>query len=112
MEPTTGDVHLYPDQATCDTRIPLLFADCEGLDGGGKEPASLKWKGFNISSKSRNIRWASRGSGLKREDVVTGLFPKILYTFSDVVVFVLRAHRYDPMIPSENIILGLCAHEV
>jgi len=99
-EPMTGDVHLYPDQATYGTRMPLFFADSEGLDGGDQEPASLKWKiSKNTSPRSRKIEWATRASGLKREDVVADLFPKILYTFSDVVVFVLSNPRYDLLLP-------------
>lgn len=97
--PMTGDVHLYPDQATWGTRIPLFFADSEGLDGGDQEPSSLSWQGpQNMPVRSRTIKWANQGSGLKREEVVANLFPKMLYTFSDVVVFVLNNPRYDPIV--------------
>jgi hypothetical protein len=36
--PTSADVHLYADPVRFDKRTPLLYADCEGLDGGGNLP--------------------------------------------------------------------------
>ncbi|RYP24694.1 hypothetical protein DL765_000421 [Monosporascus sp. GIB2] len=97
-EPTTGDVQLYPDQATRGTRVPLFFADCEGLDGGDQEPIALRQKRSENVFRKRNelkkIMWANRPSRPKREQVVVDLFPKLLYTFSDVVVFVLKEARY------------------
>lgn len=95
--PTTCDVHLYPDQGTCEMRVPLLFADCEGLDGADREPASIKWqRSKNMTTRTtRDIDWAKKASGLKREDLVVDLFAKVLYTFSDVVVFVLRSPGYE-----------------
>lgn len=95
LVPTTGDVQLYPDHPTYGTRAPLLFADCEGLDGGDQEPQSLKSRGSRyISARSRKIAWATGTSGLSREDVISDLFTKVLYTFSDVVVFVLKNPGY------------------
>lgn len=40
--PTSGDVHLYADPKTAYTRLPMLYADCEGLQGGEIEPAANK----------------------------------------------------------------------
>ncbi|KAI9893878.1 MAG: hypothetical protein M1814_005431 [Vezdaea aestivalis] len=34
LTPTSGNVHLYPDPKTIESKWPLLYADCEGLDGG------------------------------------------------------------------------------
>lgn len=36
--PTSGDVHLYSDPKTCMSDNPILYADCEGLKGGEREP--------------------------------------------------------------------------
>ncbi len=93
--PTTGDVNLYLDPATQWSQTPLLFADCEGLDGG--DPIALKSKPDGTASPMRRFRDRTRQKIAKRgherqrrEQVVMDLFPKLLYTFSDVVVFVLK----------------------
>lgn len=102
-QPTTGDVHLYPDPATQWTSTPLLFADCEGLDGGDRTPTALKANEAGGYGQFRSFRqrlrqgisWANGSKQSKREEVVTNLFPKILYTVSDVVVFTLKEARYE-----------------
>jgi len=38
--PTSGAVHLYWGHDTLFGEMPLLFADCEGLGGGSREPMS------------------------------------------------------------------------
>lgn len=43
------------------------------------------WKG-----RPRTIAWADNDMKRKREYTVTELYPRLLYTFSDAVVFVLR----------------------
>ena len=97
--PTSADVHLYADPDTYETITPILYADCEGLEGGSKLPSgaveSLVSPGCNASSdfatsRKRRLEWARRPDTRKREYVVTQLYPRILYTFSDVVVFVLQ----------------------
>lgn len=45
------------------------------------------------TSESRRISWAKTPNTKKREYAVAQLYPRILYTFSDVVVFVLRNPR-------------------
>jgi|SRR5271156_683134 len=113
--PTSGDVHLYAEPGTIFTGSPLLYADCEGLEGGESLPMAEKHK---IQDKEqsqalvrrkpieratsphkrrrpkkgrrRNISWAIDSETSKREYAVTELYPRLLYTFSDVVVFVLR----------------------
>jgi len=39
--PTSAHVHLYLDPQTLETASPMLFADCEGLNGGEKKPKTL-----------------------------------------------------------------------
>ncbi|OQV08405.1 hypothetical protein CLAIMM_12685 [Cladophialophora immunda] len=36
--PTSADVHLYADSELCTSERPLLYADCEGFDGGEALP--------------------------------------------------------------------------
>ncbi|KAK7452493.1 hypothetical protein Landi51_04381 [Colletotrichum acutatum] len=138
--PTTGDVHLYADPMSYNTQAPVLYADCEGLDGGEAVPAGLRHRtkgkeealgilndvtnvmgktGLGRSSKpstasrssgvidtsskrkfgksryasQRDLEWAITPETKKREYAVTQLYPRLLYTFSDVVVFVLRNPR-------------------
>lgn len=141
--PTTGDVHLYADPLSYYGKAPMLYADCEGLDGGEATPRGLRHRtgdisdhvdgmhsssarnaraaqrSANISSRSsssnrgfqtahnevrkklqkcrhasqRDIAWAVTPETKKREYAVTQLYPRLLYTFSDVVVFVMRNPR-------------------
>ncbi|TGJ81236.1 hypothetical protein E0Z10_g7507 [Xylaria hypoxylon] len=101
---TTGDVHLYADPSTLYATNPLLFIDCEGLNGGEATPKQLRQAQDSPSSHSaashsrryatpRKIEWAQTPQTQKREFAVGQLYPRILYTFSDVVVFVLRNPR-------------------
>lgn len=114
---TSEDVHLYldPDSSLSpESRAPLLFADCEGLDGGERDPvgAILKKKhekaakaakastghtgrrqpGLKHTSE-RELIWADTPRKKSREFAVAHLYPRLLYTFSDVIVFVLKNPR-------------------
>lgn len=96
--PTTGDVHLYADPSTIHTTQPLLLCDCEGLSGGEMLPKQLRNRAEDLAngyrtSQSRRITWAKTPSTKRREYAVAQLYPRLLYTFSDVVVFVLRNLR-------------------
>ncbi|KAI1100934.1 hypothetical protein F4804DRAFT_348064 [Jackrogersella minutella] len=120
--PTTGDVHLYAEPSTSHTNTPLLFADCEGFNGGEALPKALRClpqegigKGRlpaespgcqhpfqrnanntllrSRHSSQRHIVWANSPQTKKREYSVSQLYPRILFTFSDTVVFVLRNPR-------------------
>ncbi|KAI1125989.1 hypothetical protein F5Y10DRAFT_279102 [Nemania abortiva] len=98
---TTGDVHLYADPSTLYATSPLLFVDCEGLSGGEAAPKQLRQDSSSHSAASysrrytapRKLEWAQTPQTQKREFAVAQLYPRILYTFSDVVVFVLRNPR-------------------
>ena len=109
--PTSGDVHLYPDPQTFESDMPILYADCEGLEGGEREPIATRFKRKEKKSKigrvdsfekkmaknphtsEREITWADTNAKRSREFAVTHLYPRLLYTFSDVVVFVLKNPR-------------------
>lgn len=110
--PTSGDVHLYPDPNSISSVTPILYADCEGLEGGEREPISSRFKKNKqrfggvgrVSSfekkdrrtqhtSERELEWANTPTKRSREFAVTHLYPRLLYTFSDVVVFVLKNPR-------------------
>lgn len=114
--PTSGDVHLYTDPQTYLSDSPILYADCEGLAGGEREPKGARskvlkrmgvgqfehakrTKSFEKNrrnlrhSTEREITWATTSERQTREFAVTQLYPRLLYTFSDVVVFVLKNPR-------------------
>lgn len=101
--PTSTDVHLYMDPHTSDSDHPILYADCEGLEGGEREPVAAKAvkKGaikpisnvpyYSLQPVSeRDLIWADKSWKRTREFAVRELYPRLLYTFSDVVVFVLK----------------------
>ncbi|KAL3422984.1 hypothetical protein PVAG01_04731, partial [Phlyctema vagabunda] len=113
--PTSGDVHLYADPKSYLTDNPILYADCEGLSGGEREPKGARSKILrrmaqetpqrksttrsfernrrNLRHSEREIKWASTPETRTRQFSVTQLYPRLLYTFSDVVVFVLKNPR-------------------
>ena len=100
--PTSGDVHLYADPSTHRGQLPILYADCEGFEGGENVPlGSLPWTHARRRSgaeegsvgpiiQTRLIQWAGTQEARRREYAVTALYPRLLYTFSDCVVYVLR----------------------
>lgn len=113
--PTTGDVHLYADPATFLGQHPILYADCEGLDAGNAVPVAVTVQQESISESTssdprqpqgraqefiqifaprvcrRELTWAANDPERQtRAFQVSQLYPRILYTFSEVIVFVLR----------------------
>jgi energy-coupling factor transporter ATP-binding protein EcfA2 len=101
--PTSTDVHLYMDPHTSDSDHPILYADCEGLEGGEREPVAakaVKKRAANAMSSvpyhslqpvsERDLIWADKSWRRTREFAVRELYPRLLYTFSDVIVFVLK----------------------
>jgi hypothetical protein len=107
--PTSADVHLYADPASFEKRTPLLYADCEGLDGGENPPiGALERRASHptheISARRltparlRRLAWADASTQrTTRAYIVKQLYPRLLYTLSDVVVFVIRDanSKYD-----------------
>ena len=130
-EPTSGDVHLYPEPISYYDESPIFFVDSEGLEGGERLPVASRHtteplkedppsaqvvppptpgvrprKGSRSRAKiskkwrfsrevSRDIHWTNTPERERREFAVTHFYPRILYSFSDVIVFVLRNPRYD-----------------
>lgn len=99
--PTSADVHLYADPDTYYGERPVLYADCEGLEAGEEVPVSLRQKLKKDSKRlvkkagrARQLAWANSDQKCTRQFAVGELYPRLLYTFSDVVVFVLRNVKY------------------
>jgi energy-coupling factor transporter ATP-binding protein EcfA2 len=101
--PTSEDVHLYSDPSTAMSDAPMFFADCEGLQGGEREPLGAKFRRTRRKEKrkehaiqpssERELAWADSIPSSSREFAVTNLYPRLLYTFSDTIVFVLKNPR-------------------
>lgn len=114
--PTSADIHLYADPRTTSSPRPILYADCEGLDGGEREPSASALRpardgsgstagsdGESQDSRSyveRQISWADSDRRRTREFAVTHLYPRVLFAFSDVVIFVHRNSRSDNFHPT------------
>jgi hypothetical protein len=99
--PTSADVHLYADPVRFDKRTPLLYADCEGLEGGENLPVGApenRTTLLNTEStiarltpgRLRRLVWADAEKKKRtRGFFVRQMYPRILYALSDVVVFVV-----------------------
>jgi len=95
---TCGDVHLFPDPATYRSKRPIYYADCEGLQGGNRKPMESAIQDQSAPqryehSQQDEIKWAD--GNVTREKLIATLYPRVLFTFSDIVVFVSKELRYD-----------------
>ncbi|KAI1741274.1 hypothetical protein F4680DRAFT_416257 [Xylaria scruposa] len=112
--PTSADVHLYVDPKTYKSPRPMLFADCEGFEGGERDPVAQAISSTHVQENTspraadtggslfrilratkRALPWASRNAQDnektgKRQFTVSEMYPRILHAFSDVIVFVLN----------------------
>lgn len=87
---TSGEVNLYKDPSTFGSVTPILYADCEGLDGG--EPVCSRYqnewskygKSYLMEPKDSN------GHPMDRKSAVRNLYPRFLYIFSDVICFISK----------------------
>ncbi|OCK81310.1 hypothetical protein K432DRAFT_425035 [Lepidopterella palustris CBS 459.81] len=102
--PTSAGIHLYADPQTIASAKPVLYADCEGIDGGTAEPRAAIYRRGRLGSidstplsetsgetpfyVQRRLAWANDDEKRSRGFAVTHLYPRILFAFSDVVVFV------------------------
>lgn len=113
--PTSADIHLYMEPESQFTEFPRLYADCEGLEGGERTPMAhrmedtlfkkkadsrsddtFSWKMREMphSGHPRKLGFATTEEARKREFTVREFYPRLLYTFSNVIVFVLSNERY------------------
>jgi energy-coupling factor transporter ATP-binding protein EcfA2 len=99
---TTAGIHLYADPNTIGSTRPILYADSQGLEGGSREPVATKYRLGRLASGSsqshvqsveRHIIWANDDLRRSTDFAVTHLYPRILFTFSDVVLFIHRNPR-------------------
>lgn len=87
---TSGEVNLYKDPSTFGSVNPILYADCEGLEGG--EPVCFKFQkewskyGKSYLMESRD----SNGHPIDRKAAVRDLYPRFLYNFSDIICLVAK----------------------
>ncbi|TGJ87061.1 hypothetical protein E0Z10_g1710 [Xylaria hypoxylon] len=118
--PTSADVHLYADPGSFSATQPILFADCEGFEGGERNPVAsgggsvrgsqsqpIRRKAIPVAGSTHNpfrrfmpgtrraLAWARRDAPdrertSKRQYAVAEMYPRIFYAFSDVIVFVLN----------------------
>jgi hypothetical protein len=106
-------VHLYFDPKSVGQNHPIVYADSEGLEAGEVEPTAIKERATETSGPGARIRpnklqrkirkahygserlinWATSAEKRSRRFTVTNVYPRILYTFSDVVVFVIKNGR-------------------
>jgi len=72
--PTSGDVHLYSDPSTYNTEYPLLYADCEGLEGGENTPMAAQYRSSATApQKEKGREDAALGEHRKRRKVTKSL---------------------------------------
>jgi energy-coupling factor transporter ATP-binding protein EcfA2 len=96
---TSSDVHLYSDPGTKHEEHPLLLADSEGLRGGPPESWSRRLGSDGVCgavgtiNNRRTITWALNEKA-DRMYIVGHLYPRFLYTFSDLICFVASTARY------------------
>ena len=79
------NVHLYADPGTSNTNRPILYADCEGLQGGEllpgatrftrnrRMPSALRGRVGKALASSIHIQWANSPETRKREYAVMEL---------------------------------------
>ena len=105
---TSEGVHLYADPEHLDSSKPILYADCEGLNAGEEAPFAVNEEtsppkeaqptgrhhrfGKKLPGRARPIEWTKPNDPVRgsREFAVSNLYPRFLYTFSDVLVFVQK----------------------
>ncbi|KAI5801210.1 hypothetical protein EDC01DRAFT_647235 [Geopyxis carbonaria] len=115
---TSFNVHMYADESTLSARYPLVYADSEGLEGGNNPTASRlitaelnAEQETNSKTKTSKRRASVPGFGhcapisedffgaektiikvddpaVTREIYVDQIYPRILYSLSDVICFV------------------------
>jgi energy-coupling factor transporter ATP-binding protein EcfA2 len=81
--PTSGEVHLYWDPSSLKSARPLLYADCEGLGGGSREPmAARATKEKKVLTKERrnsnqSKHMSSRNPGFRQSmSAYTSMSPR------------------------------------
>ncbi|KIX92899.1 uncharacterized protein Z520_11375 [Fonsecaea multimorphosa CBS 102226] len=93
---TSEGVHLYADPEHLEVAMPILYADCGGLNAGEKMPFAVQESSHSRRMPKESnlslLKWTKANDPVKgtREYAVTNFYPGCLYTFSDAIVFVQR----------------------
>ncbi|KAI1090318.1 hypothetical protein F5B19DRAFT_463449 [Rostrohypoxylon terebratum] len=104
---TSADVHLYSDPITIDTSCPMIYADCEGMQGNSDPSAAQHQRETESDQDQRalvpqqwlnefkpiKVQLAGKNSAEGRENFTSNLYPRLLYIFSDVIIYVLQNTR-------------------
>ena len=96
-QPTSSAVHLYIDPTTESGKLPILYADSEGLKSGEVLPLAFRERSASTEpsvGRSPSGAQTRYGEGRLRKATIESLYQRYLYTFSDVLVFVVRNPRY------------------
>ena len=120
VTPTSGDIHLYrcPMREERNRNYPLFLADCEGFSKAeASPPGSLAAHVLDEIELGQNqtarvtrvwnrprLELKQMTSGSTRRKAVKHLFPRLLYTFSETVVYVTTEAGANDM---EDIIADL-----
>jgi hypothetical protein len=95
--PTSGDVHLYSDPATYFSATPMLYADCEGLDGGENIPRGAKFK-----HRDNSVPPASRSSSSNNDPTFRKKIRKLLTVLSEILFGQRHRRRENESMLSHN----------
>ncbi|KAG7424468.1 Phospholipase A I [Fusarium oxysporum f. sp. raphani] len=91
---TTGEVNLYADPATLESKNPILYVDCEGFSGTGTLAAKYQSRWYSRDIRYRDYRIdESSTHATTRTHVAKQIYPRFLYIFSDVICFVVEQTR-------------------
>ncbi|KAK4141483.1 uncharacterized protein C8A04DRAFT_14074 [Dichotomopilus funicola] len=88
---TTGEVNLYKDPKSFGKTTPMFYGDCEGMIG--TEPVAAQHQHEWSKNGRRYPVETSNGESVDRRTAVTTIYPRFLYTFSDVVCYVTRNQK-------------------
>lgn len=86
---STCGLNFYKEPITIKRDRPLVFIDSEGFQGGAKLSGLREGSNLDAFVRTRSIEWADTKTQ-EREPIVEKLYPRLLYTFSDCLVFVTR----------------------
>lgn len=88
--PTSSGVYLYYDPCSLPEAVPILYADTEGFDGGETEPVGQTFAKSPRHRRERAISWATKQTQKAREYYRRAFYPRLMYTFSDVIIYVVQ----------------------
>ncbi|KAK6519396.1 hypothetical protein TWF281_003230 [Arthrobotrys megalospora] len=94
---TTGEVNLYSDPCMLGTATPSLLVDCEGMFG--TVPAAMKVQNSWFATEEPGRKKYRLRGQMGRKEATQDLYPRLLYTFSDVVCYVTTLKTWVKVLP-------------